>query len=138
MKELARESFEFADSYLKTITRVFLNRERRFDNDLLYNMIAISFEKFMIGWLACYDEMATSHLPLMLYRELKPYEPELSEEIKGTAILIGSFEGICSIDDFGYKTPDNTQVERMIEGLNEVRGLVSAKIDLLKESEPAL
>ncbi len=131
MKELAQESFEFADSYLKTITRIFRSEERRFDNDLLYNMIAISFEKFMIGWLACYDEIATSHLPLMLYRELKPYEPELSENIKKTAILIGSFEGICSIDDFGYKTPDNIQTEKMIEGLNEVRELVSAKIATL-------
>lgn len=131
MKELAKESFEFADSYLKTITKIFRNEERRFDNDLLYNMIAISFEKFMVGWLACHDQIASSHLPLMLYRELKPYEPELSENIKKTAILIGSFEGICSIDDFGYKPPDNIQTEKMIEGLNEVREFVSAKVAII-------
>ncbi len=128
MKELAKESFEFGDSYLKTITKIFRSDERRFDNDLLYNMIAISFEKFMIGWLATHEVIATSHLPLMLYRELKPYEPDLSDNIKKTAILIGSFEGICSIDDFGYKTPDNIQTEKMIEGLNEVRELAKAAL----------
>ncbi len=132
MKELAKESFEFADSYLKTITKIFRSEQRRFDNDLLYNMIAISFEKFMIGWLAFHDQIATSHLPLMLYRELKPLEPELSDNIKRTAILIGSFEGICSIDDFGYKTPDNIQTDKMIEGLNEVRELLLQKINSIE------
>lgn len=134
MQELAVESFEYADSYLKTIIKTFDNPNRRFDNDLLYNMITISFEKFMIGWLACYDQIATSHLPLMLYRELKMYEPDLGDDIKKIAILIGSFEGICSIDDFGYRTPDNIQTEKMIEGLNEVRALVEAKIALIEKA----
>ncbi len=126
--ELAKESFEFADSYLKTVIKVFRGDSRKFDNDLLYNMISITFEKFMIGWLACYDEIASSHLPLMLYRELKPFEPDLSEDIRKTAILIGSFEGICSIEDFGYKTPTDIQIEKMIVGLNDVRAAVSSKI----------
>ncbi len=121
MKTLAKESFEYADSYLKTIETIFNNPERRFDNDLLYNMVAICFEKYMIAWLACHDMIATSHLPLMLYRELKPFEPELSESIKQTAIFIGSFEGICSIDDFGYKTPTNSDIVRIIAGLQEVK-----------------
>lgn len=129
MTDLLIESYDFGASYLKTIIRVFENEARRFDNDLLYNMIAISFEKFMIGWLAHYDVIATSHLPLMLYRELKPHEPDLSDSIKKTAILIGSFEGICSIDDFGYKTPDNIQTAQMIEGLREVEGYVAKLVE---------
>ncbi len=121
MKDLAKESFGYADSYLNTIEKAFNSRNRRFDNDLLYNMISICFERFMVSWLAYHDIIATSHLPLMLYRELNPFEPELNESIKKTAILIGSFEGICSIDDFGYRTPDNIQTSKMIEGLKEVR-----------------
>ncbi len=129
MKELAKENFEFADSYLTTITSAFAKKERKFDNDLLYNMVAICFEKFMISWLAHYDSIATSHLPLMLYRELNAFEAELSPSLRKTAILVGSFEGICSIEDFGYRTPDNLQMEKMIEGLNELKSLVSSRLN---------
>ncbi len=128
MKELAKENFDFADSYLSTIKSAFRKPQRKFDNDLLYNMVAICFEKFMIAWLAHHDTIATSHLPLMLYRELNPLEPELSQSLRKTAILIGSFEGICSIEDFGYKTPDNIQMERMVEGLNELKNLVASRL----------
>lgn len=128
MKEIVTDNYTFADSYLGTIERVFRNENRRFDNDLLYNMITICFEKFMIAWLAHHDMIATSHLPLMLYRELNAFEPDLSESLKKSAILIGSFEGICSIDDFGYRTPDNSQVEKMIEGLKELKILVDERI----------
>ncbi|MFI3282507.1 MAG: hypothetical protein SNG10_03150 [Rikenellaceae bacterium] len=127
MKELAKENFEFADSYLTTITSAFKKEPRKFDNDLLYNMIAICFEKYMIAWLAYHDTIATSHLPLMLYRELNAFEPTLSESLRKTAILVGSFEGICSIEDFGYRTPDDLQVEKMIEGLNELKYLVTKR-----------
>ncbi|MFI3292321.1 MAG: hypothetical protein SNG27_01895 [Rikenellaceae bacterium] len=128
MKELAKENYEFADSYLKTISTAFTKESRKFDNDLLYNMIAICFEKYMIAWLAHYDSIATSHLPLMLYRELNAFEAELSPTLRKTAILVGSFEGICSIEDFGYKTPDDLQMAKMIEGLNELKSLVEARL----------
>lgn len=128
MENLAAENFDFADSYLTTIAKVATKQHKRFDNDLLYNMIAISFEKFMIAWLASYDSIATSHLPLMLYRELKHFDPSLSDSIKKTAILIGSFEGICSIEDFGYRTPSDAEVDNMVAGLNEVREAVSQRL----------
>lgn len=121
---MAKDNFDFADSYLRSISSMFNTETRRFDNDLLYNMITISFEKFMIAALALKDSLATSHLPLMLYRELKVFIPDLGDNIKKTAILVGSFEGICSIDDFGYRTPSDAQIVSMIDGLAEVKVMV--------------
>lgn len=130
-KEVA-ECMEYAESYLKSARSIFSTDARRFDNDLLYNLISICFERFMVGLLAHHDWIATSHLPLMLYREALKYEPELGESIRKTAILIGSFEGICSIEDFGYKTPTDEQTEKMIEGLEEVHQFILARINLEK------
>ncbi|MFI3288703.1 MAG: hypothetical protein R3Y66_01050 [Rikenellaceae bacterium] len=135
MKELAKDNYDFANSYLNTITSSFSNPNRKFDNDLLYNMIAICFEKFMIAWLAHHDSIATSHLPLMLYREVNDFEPDLSLSLRKTAVLVGSFEGICSIDDFGYRTPDNPQIDRMIEGLNELKDLVTERLKSATETD---
>lgn len=129
MKELAIENLNYADRYLDSIEAMYNSENRRFNNDLLYNMITISHEKFMISLLAHYDTIANSHLPLMMYREAKVFEPKLDEDFRKMAIFIGSFEGICSIDDFGYRTPDDSQIEKMIVGLKDLRALVTLRVN---------
>jgi len=128
MNEMANESLHYANSYLKTLQASRKATIRRFDNDLLYNLIAICFEKYMVALLAHYDMIPTSHLPLMLYKEAKAYEPTLSDGIKQTAQLIGSFEAICSIDGFGYKTPNDSAIDRMLTGLGELQELIVGRV----------
>jgi len=128
MKDMAIASLEYANSYLNTFRREVEAERRRFDNDLLYNLACISFEKYFVGLLARYDWNATNHLPLRMFREAKDFETELTESMKSTAILIGSFEAICSIDGFGYRTPTNEDLKNMLQGLEEVRELVEKRI----------
>ncbi len=128
MSQEVSQSLAYGESYLKSAKRSYQATERRFDNDLLYNIISISFEQFMVGLLAHHDWIASSHLPLMLYREALDFEPNLGAEIKQTAILIGSFEGICSIEDFGYKTPTDDEIKRMIDGLEVLEKFIAERV----------
>ncbi len=128
MQTETEQSLAYGKNYLKSAKATFYSPTRRFDNDLLYNIISISFEQFMVGLLAHHDWIASSHLPMMLYREALDYEPEMGDSIKQTAILIGSFEGICSIDDFGYKTPTDEQIEKMILGLEELENYITLRV----------
>ncbi len=128
MSQEVSQSLAYGESYLKSAKRSYQATERRFDNDLLYNIISISFEQFMVGLLAHHDWIASSHLPLMLYREALDFEPHLGAEIKQTAILIGSFEGICSIEDFGYKTPTDDEIKRMIDGLEVLGKFIAERV----------
>ncbi len=128
MEQDAKDALEYGVNYLKSAKSALTAIPRRFDNDLIYNIISISFEQFMVGLLAHHEWIASSHLPLMLYREAQPFEPEMGDSIKQTAILIGSFEGICSIDDFGYKTPTDKQLVKMVDGLNELEAFIAARV----------
>lgn len=128
MEQDVKESLSYGANYLKSAKATLTSERRRFDNDLLYNIISISFEQFMVGLLAHHDWIASSHLPLMLYREAQPFEPEIGDSIKQTAILIGSFEGICSIDDFGYKTPSDDELKRMVAGLEELEEFIAKRV----------
>ncbi|MFI3320664.1 MAG: hypothetical protein SNH01_07785 [Rikenellaceae bacterium] len=128
LEQDVQQSLAYGVSYLGSAKSMYYSANRRFDNDLIYNIISISFEQFMVGLLAYHDWIASSHLPLMLYREALDFEPELGDGIKKTAVLIGSFEGICSIEDFGYKTPTDEQLERMIEGLDEVEAFIVKRV----------
>lgn len=126
MNELANESLHYASSYLKTVHASRNATIRRFDNDLLYNLIAVCFEKFMVALLAHHDIIPNSHLPILLYNEAKAHETTLSDSIRHTAKLIGSYESICSIDGFGYHTPDDTAIDQMVKGLEELQEVVHA------------
>ncbi|MGE4433949.1 MAG: hypothetical protein AB7D40_08035 [Bacteroidales bacterium] len=128
MKAQALSSFNYAQSYHKTALRDLESTNRRFDNDLLYNLISMSFEKYMVALLARYDWNASSHLPVLLYKEALIFEPELDATFKETAKLIGSFESICSLDSFGYKTPNDLQIKQMIEGLDKLNQHVTTRM----------
>ncbi|MFR9619888.1 MAG: hypothetical protein SNH63_01560 [Rikenellaceae bacterium] len=130
MEQEVWKSLSYGMNYLKSAKSTFAAESRRFDNDLLCNIISISFEQFMVGLLAHHDWIASSHLPLMLYREAEGFEPEMGDGIKQTAILIGSFEGICSIDDFGYRTPSDDELMRVIAGLEELQAFILARVSL--------
>lgn len=128
MEQDAAEALKYGANYLKSAKATSTATPRKFDNDLIYNIISISFEQLMVGLLAHHEWIASSHLPLMLYREALPFEPDMGESIKQTAILIGSFEGICSIDDFGYRTPSDEQLAKMIEGLEELDHFIATRV----------
>jgi hypothetical protein len=128
MKAQALSSLEYANSYFRTFQRCLASDNQRFDNDLLYNFAVMSLEKYFVALLARYDWNATHHMPLGLYKDAEPLEPELTENMKKTVILVGKFEAICSLDGFGYRTPKPEDLRAMEPGILEVKELVERRL----------
>jgi hypothetical protein len=119
LHEQATSTFDEALKYILTLEKS-LERKSRFNNDLLYNMVAMSFEKLFVSFLARHNINAMHHTPMALYKEANKVTP-LPEYMKETAKLLTQFESICSFDGFGYKTPTPDELERMIFGLIAIR-----------------
>ena len=128
MKAVAFSSLRYANSFFSTFQKSLSNENSRFDNDLLYNFAVMSFEKYLVALLARYDWNAEHHMPVALYREAVTLDPEITDEMKQTAILIGKFEAICSLDGFGYRTPSTEDLEAMALGLGAIKELVEKRI----------
>jgi len=128
MKALAISSLRYANSFFSTFQKSLNNEKSRFDNDLLYNFAVMSVEKYFVALLARFDWNAEHHMPIALYKEALSFEPELTEEMKQTAILIGKFEAICSLDGFGYRTPSTEELEAMATGIAAIKNLVEKRI----------
>lgn len=129
----ANESLSYANSYLRTLENS-LNK-KTFNNDLLYNIAVMAFEKFFVSLLARYDWNATHHMPVALYREAELFEDEFTESMKITSVLVGKFERICSLDDFGYRTPTEEELEKMVSGMKEIKLLVEKRISEINETK---
>lgn len=129
MRTLAISSFSYANGFFSTFQKSLANEKSRFDNDLLYQLAVMSVEKYFIALLARYDWNATHHMPVAMYKEALTFEPELTEEMKKTAILVGKFEAICSLDGFGYQMPSRNDLKAMNDGIYEIKKLVEKRMD---------
>lgn len=128
MRDLAFSSLKYANGYFNTFQKCLANENSRFDNDLLYQMAVMSLEKYYIALLARYDWNATHHMPIAMYKEALTFEPELTEAMKHTSILVGKFEAICSLDDFGYRQPTKDDLMAMKEGIHDIKLLVERRL----------
>ena len=127
LSDLALAIYEEGDKYLGTLSRS-LEKKSRFGNDLLYSMAVMCCEKLFVALLYHYDEFAEHHMPIALYNDAAKVEAELTPEMKETYRLINKFESICSIDGFGYKTPTDEDLKKMIIGLQDIHALVTKRI----------
>lgn len=128
MKAQAFSCLKYANGFYKTFQGSMNKPDNRFDNDLLYNFAVMSVEKYFVALLARYDWNGTHHMPLGLYKEALDFEPELTESMKQTAILVGKFEAICSLDGFGYRTPSTEELVQMETGILEIKTLVEKRL----------
>lgn len=128
MKKLAVESLGYANSYYRTFHNSLASSESKFDNELLYQMAIMCVEKYFVGLLARYDWAATHHMPVAMYKEALTFEPELTPEMKQTCIMVGKFEGICSVDGFGYRIPSRDELLTMDAGIADIKALVEKRI----------
>ncbi|VBB44704.1 conserved hypothetical protein [uncultured Paludibacter sp.] len=128
MLNLAKSSLQYANGYYNTFQRCINNNQSRFNNDLLYQMAVMSVEKYFIALLARYDWNASHHMPVAMYNEALQFEPELTEDMKKTTILVGKFEAICSLEGFGYRAPSIIELQEMSKGISNIRALVEKRI----------
>jgi len=128
MKQLAFSSLQYANSYYSTFHKSMGREEARFDNEMLYQLAIMSVEKYFVALLARYDWSATHHMPVSMYKEALTFEPNLTDDMKKTCIQVGKFEGICSIDGFGYRIPSRGELHEMDKGIEDIKNLVEKRL----------
>ena len=129
MKENALCTLNFAEGYYCVLKKSLLHKSR-FENDVLFGIITICFERLMVALMSSYNQIPASHTPIMLFREAKKVEPRLSERMLETSRLINRFESICSLDGFGYKTPSDDEIKTMITGMKPFFDLVVRRVTM--------
>jgi len=128
MRAVAFSSLRYANGFFQTFQKSMASKKNRFDRDLLYNFAVLSLEKYFVALLARYDWNATHHMPVALFREALTFDAELTDGMKQTAILVGKFEAICSLDGFGYHTPAMEELQQMVTGISEIKLLVEKRL----------
>jgi len=103
------------DGYLKTATMAFAKGKESFTPEILYNIISMAIEKFVMSALMRFGKMPYNHTMKDLVESLETNFPEiLDSEMKEGLLNLDTYQDICDIESYRIKTPGMEEIPKML------------------------
>lgn len=111
-----------------------LKRPEVFTPEILYNMLAMAMEKYIMGLLMYRKNLPDNHTFRDLVDGLRRMEarsedssgPRLTEELAGELLALDAFQEICSVDGYARQSPSDEEISRMSRTCAKLRKYVDA------------
>ena len=100
-----------------------LNRREVFSAEILYNIFAMSIEKYFMGFLMYHKDLPYNHT----FQDFADAAQRVTFVDKGLLEdldYMGSFQEICSIDQYERKEPSENDIFKIAQICNRVKGFV--------------
>jgi HEPN domain-containing protein len=117
---------EEAEAYYKTALGG-LNRKRIFTNEILYNIIAMSIEKYLMGLLMSRNQLSPGHTLTSMIKEVKKYIP-VEESLIKKMDYFDRLQFICSFTLLKREPVSDKDITGMIEILKEIKTMVQVHL----------
>ena len=116
------------DGYLKTARAAFVSRREIFTPEILYNIIAMAIEKFVMAALMREGTMPYNHTMRDLVEAMEEIFPETIAEIKEGLLNLDKYQDICDPYDFAIIQPERNEIPFMLKLAYRLQELVKAAI----------
>lgn len=113
--------------YLKTAVNGSKHRQNIFTPEIIYNIVAMSIEKNIMGYLLYNNRLPDNHTLRDLVnavRLIHPFENVLFEKLNN----MDRFQEICSIDLYNRKIPNKNDVQEFLNIGIEVQSFVAGQL----------
>lgn len=124
-----RNYYHDGENFLRTATVGQSNRPEIFTPEILYNVIAMAIEKFIMGFLMYNGDMADNHTMADMIHSMERHL-QLPPDLASKLIHLDSFQEICDLDIYSYKTPTRGQIDEMLATARETREFIAGRIGL--------
>lgn len=134
-----QEFIEHGEKYLKTAVNGSKFRKDVFTPDLLYNIIAMSIEKHIMGYLLYNNSMPDNHTLRDLVdavKKLNPNPDSSLDDLFEKLVNMDRFQEICCIEFYHRDTPEEKDIQEFISIGQGVKEFVSKQIQI-PSVEPA-
>jgi hypothetical protein len=101
-----------------------LKRKKVFTNEILYNLISISVEKYIMGFLTARNQLPLCHTLKNMVNEVKTLVP-VHDDIVRKMCYFDGIQNICSLVDYNRKTISDNDITEMVGLLEDVKQLVT-------------
>lgn len=117
-----------ADSYYNSAKKSFYKSDK-FNEELVFNILTMSVEKYLVGLLMSKDNMPMNHVIKYLLEETEAYF-SLDKTIHEQLAKVDDYLYICSMDDFTKKVPAKEELENILLAVEKLKEFTHANVDL--------
>jgi len=108
-----REYIKEGEQYLKCAVNAVKKRRAAFTPVILYNLIGMAIEKFLMGFLMHNGALAENHTMIDILNSVEKItgpQPQMLDDFR----YLDSFQEICDIDAYNTREPTQAEIPRII------------------------
>ena len=118
------EFFGDGNRYLRTASAAFTNRKEIFTPEILYNIIAMAIEKFVMAALMHHGTMPYNHTMADLVEAMEETFPDAIADIREGLLNLDKYQEICDPYEFTILPPSRNEIPAMLELARRLQELV--------------
>lgn len=115
-------------AFYKTAFAAHAQQKKAFSTVILYNIIAMAIEKFVMAALMRQGKLPYNHTMKDLVEAMDQAFPGAMSEIREGLLDLDQYQEICDIDTFTISGPAMEEIPRMLELANRLSVLVEKQI----------
>lgn len=114
--------------YLNTATKAYEKGNPVFTPEILYNLIAMAIEKFVMAALMRHSTMPYNHTMADLAEAMEATFPGKIEGLSQGLLDMDKYQEICDLDGFKITPPGMEQIPEMLELAHQLHTLVTNEL----------
>ena len=122
------EFLKDGNAYLRTAQGAYKKGNRIFTPEILYNIIAMAIEKFVMAALMSRGTMPYNHTMADLVEAMETIFPHAINDIREGLLKLDSYQDICDPYEFTIVEPENDEIPEMLNLAQRLQGLAVEKL----------
>lgn len=123
-----QDYLEDGDGYLRTATGAYLNRKKIFTSEILYNIIAMAIEKFVMAALMWHGTLPYNHTMADLVESMEETFPGALADIREGLLRLDAYQDICDPYEFTIIELNRNEIPAMLELAEKMQRLVKDEL----------
>ena len=121
--------FEEGKAFLKTASSAHAGKKSAFSPEILYNIIAMAIEKFVMASLMRHGAMPCNHTMTDLVEAMEETFPGDLADIRHGLLQLDKYQDICHPEGFSIRPPKMTEIPAMLVLAGKMQSLATEKIN---------
>ncbi|MDD3813507.1 MAG: hypothetical protein PHZ02_02585 [Desulfocapsaceae bacterium] len=116
-------------AFLKTASAAYAQHKKAFTTVILYNIIAMAIEKFVMTALMCQGKLPNNHTMKDLVEAMDEAFPSaMSGGIREGLLKLDQYQEICDVDTFNITGPAMEEIPVMLDLAGRLQDLVEKQL----------
>ncbi len=115
-------------AFLKTASAAYLQHKKAFTTVILYNIIAMAIEKFVMTALMCQGKLPNNHTMKDLVEAMDEAFPGAMTGIREGLLNLDQYQEICDVDTFNITGPSMEEIPVMLDLAGRLQALVEKQL----------